>query len=120
VTPLWVIVLFWVGCALSLGGAAVYGLAILVPGIASGSGLDPGQVRAAASLLAVYFAGIFVIQLIASVGLTIGTGWAKAVATIVSIAWCLTCVGILVAVAVLNAIWRRSPSPPEPARTDRL
>lgn len=95
---------------MSLVAAAVYALALFLPSLATGSGLDAQQVRTAAALLTAYFAVVAALQLIASVGLTLGQGWARGTATVVCIAWCLTCVGVLVALPVLNALWRRTPT----------
>ena len=102
----WLLILFWVGTALALLIAVVYTSIAVSPGIAQAPGLDQSQVRLSALVVAVLAAGLFAVQLIASVGLTQGRAWARTPATIASVGWALTCLGLPVAVFALMALWR--------------
>ena len=44
------------------------------------------------------------------------TAWGRIVATVACIAWSATCIGLPVAVLVLNSLWRRKPPPAQAAR----
>jgi zinc-ribbon domain len=115
VPPLWVLVLFWLGTAAALAVTLAYGLALAVPNLPA-QGVDPGQLRTVAGVVAVVAGSLFVAQLITSVGLTLGRSWAKSMATLVCVAWALTCLGLPLSVLALNAIWRPlKPAPPSPA-----
>lgn len=108
--PVWVQVLFWIGAAIAFVAAAVYGVVLAVPGLASQSaasqGIDAGQLRSVATVVAVTAAAVFVAQSAASIGLMLGRPWARAVATVVCMAWALTCLGLPLAILALTAIWR--------------
>jgi hypothetical protein len=108
---MWVLVLFWMGTVASLAIALAYALALLIPDLPT-QGVDPGQLRAVAGIVAVVAGTLFVAQLITSVGLTLGRSWARAMATLICVAWALTCLGLPLSVLALNAIWR----PLKPAR----
>lgn len=113
------LVLFWIGCALTLGVALLYGLAALAPELAS-QPADVGRVRLAASVVALCAGSLFVGQLLATIGLTAGWQWSRLLATLVCVVWCLTCVGLPLGLLALNAIWRGraraapAPAPPRP------
>jgi hypothetical protein len=99
------LVLFWVGAALILGVALVYAVAAAFPDLAA----QPGQgsrVQVAATVVALGAGSLFVGQLLAVIGLTVGWAWGRPLATLVCVAWALTCVGLPVALLVLNSIWR--------------
>ena len=99
------LVLFWVGALLTLGIALVYSVAAAFPDLAAQSG-DAGRVQTAALVVAVVAGLLCAGQLIAAVGLTVGSQWARPLATVVCVVWCLTCVGLPVALLALNSIWR--------------
>lgn len=101
----WVLVLFWTGAAGLLLVGVVYGVLAAAPDVA-GQEADAARVRIAALVIALTAGALFVAQLVAAIGLTGGWPWARVVATLVSVAWCLSCLGIPVAVLALNAIWR--------------
>jgi len=105
VPPIWVLVLFWLGTVASLAVALAYTLALVIPDLPV-EGVDPGQLRRVAGIVAAAAASLFVAQLIASVGLTLGRSWAKGMATLICVAWALTCLGLPLSVLALNAIWR--------------
>jgi MFS family permease len=110
-----VLVLFWIGCAVTLGIALVYSLAALAPDLAGQPG-DAGRVRLAASIVALCAGSLFVGQLLATIGLTAGWHWSRILATLVCVVWCLTCIGLPLGLFALNAIWRgRSRAAPAPA-----
>jgi hypothetical protein len=111
VPPTWVLVLFWLGTAGTLVISLVYTLALLIPDLPA-HGVDSRQLRAAAGVVAAVAGCLFVAQLVTSVGLTRGRSWAKGWATLVCVAWALTCIGLPLSVLALNAIWR----PLRPAR----
>jgi hypothetical protein len=115
VAPVWVLILFWLGTAAALAVTLAYTVAVAAPNLA-GQGIDPGQLRAVAGVVAVVAGCLFVAQLITSIGLTLGRSWAKGMATLVCVAWALTCVGLPLAVFALSAIWRPlKPARPAPA-----
>jgi hypothetical protein len=109
-SPIWVLILFWLGTAAALLISLAYTLTLLVD--LPAHGVDPRQLRAVAGVVAAVAGCLFVAQLITSVGLTLGRSWARGWATLVCVAWALTCIGLPLSVLVLNAIWR----PVRPAR----
>ncbi|MBO0686934.1 MAG: zinc ribbon domain-containing protein [Candidatus Dormibacteraeota bacterium] len=111
--PHWVVVLFWAGTLVALGIAAIGVSELAVPTPPS-QGVDPNQERLASVLIAVAAGCLFAAQLAAAIGLTAGRPWARPMATLVCVAWGLSCVGLLVSIPVLNAIWRdrRRTEPP--------
>jgi hypothetical protein len=106
----WVFVVFGLGVALSAIVSALYAVIAIDPTGASTS-LDPGAVRAGSAALAGIFCVLFVLQCAAIVGLVRGGEWGRVLATIACVAWSLTCVGLPVAVLVLNSLWRRRRTP---------
>ena len=103
--PVWVLVLFWIGAALVLGVAVVYGIAAAFPDLAAQPG-QGGKVRVAATIVALCAGSLLVGQLLAVIGLTVGWPWARPLATLVCVAWALTCVGFPLALLAVNSIWR--------------
>lgn len=101
----WVLVLFWLGAFGLLLVGVVYGVLAAAPDVA-GQEADAARVRITALVVALCAGSLFVAQLVAAIGLTGGWPWARVLATLVSVAWCLSCLGIPVAVLTLNAIWR--------------
>ena len=106
--PVWVLVLFWLGAAGALGVGVVYVVAAASPDLA-GAGQDPARVRPAVALFAACFLSLAAAQVVAVIGLTIGRPWSRPLATLVCVAWSLTCVGLPVGLLAINAIWRPSP-----------
>ena len=90
--------------------AALYTVLARTPTLPAQSG-DVGQLRLAATVFALCFASLFVGHVLAAVGLTVGWSWARLLATLVCVVWCLTCVGLPIGLLVLNAIWRGRPRP---------
>jgi len=88
--------------------ASLYAGIAAAPGLASGvpGGLDEGQVRLSALLVAVVAAAFFGLQAVALVGLVRGRPWARVPATLACVAWALTCIGVPLALLGLNALWR--------------
>jgi hypothetical protein len=111
VPPVWVLVLFWLGTLGALAVSLAYALLAVIPDLPA-HGADPRQFRAVAGVIAGVAGCLFVAQLITSVGLTRGRSWARGWATLVCVAWALTCIGLPLSVLALNAIWR----PLKPAR----
>ena len=99
------LVLFWIGAAAVLGVTVVYGVGAAFPDLAAQPG-QSGNVRVAATVVALCSASLFAGQLLAVIGLTVGWPWARPLATLVCVAWALTCVGLPVALLALNSIWR--------------
>ena len=114
--PVWVLVLFWLGAAVALLVAIAYGVLAASPDVA-GPGGDEARVRLPAAVIALCSVSLFAGQLAAAVGLTGGRPWARVLATLVCVAWCLTCVGLPLGLLALNAIWR---SPPPAADSPTL
>jgi ABC-type glycerol-3-phosphate transport system permease component len=90
--------------------AALYAVVASMPNVAGQTG-DVGQLRFAATVFALCFGSLFVGHVLAAVGLTVGWSWARLLATLVCVVWCLTCVGLPLGLLVLNAIWRGRPRP---------
>ena len=99
------LVLFWLGAAAVLVVALVYGVAAAYPDLAAQPG-QRGNLRVAATVVALCAGSLFAGQLLAVIGLTVGWPWARPLATLVCVAWALTCVGFPVALLALNSIWR--------------
>jgi hypothetical protein len=104
----WVFVVFGLGVALSAVLSVLYAVIAIDPTAASSS-MDPSVVRTGSVVLALILAIVCMLQIAAIVGLILGREWGRVLATIVCVAWSLTCVGLPVAVLVLNSIWRRRP-----------
>ena len=115
VAPLWVLVLFWIGTAAALAVTLAYAVAVADPSLPA-QGVDPGQLRTVAGVVALLAGCLFAAQLVTSVGLTLGRPWARSMATLVCVAWALTCLGLPLSVFALSAIWRPlKPDRPAPA-----
>jgi hypothetical protein len=106
----WVIVVFGFGVALSAIVSVLYAVIAIYPAGASTT-MDPGLVRTGSVALALIVGIVCALQCAAIVGLVRGAEWGRVVATIVCVAWSLTCVGLPVAALVLNSIWRRRQAP---------
>jgi hypothetical protein len=106
----WVFVVFGLGVALSAIATVLYAVVAIAPAGASTT-LDPAVVRTGSVVLAVSLGILCALQIAAIVGLVRGGEWGRVLATIACVAWSITCVGLPVAVLVLNSIWRRKPAP---------
>jgi hypothetical protein len=106
----WVLVVFGVGTTLSAAGAVVYAAVAIDPG-AGATNLDPNTIRAGSVVLASALGIYCIVQAAAITGLVRGKEWGRIVATVACVLWSLTCVGIPVAVLVLNSLWRQRASP---------
>jgi hypothetical protein len=106
----WVFVVFGLGVALSAIVSVLYAVVAIDPAGASTT-LDPAVVRTGSAVLAVSLGILCALQIAAIVGLVRGREWGRVLATIACVAWSITCVGLPVAVLVLNSIWRRKPPP---------
>ena len=116
--PVWVLVLFWLGAALALLVAIIYGVLAASPDVA-GQGGDEARVRLPAAVIALCSVSLFAGHLAAAVGLTGGRPWARVLGTLVCVAWCLTCIGMPFGLLALNAMWR-SRAPPAAANSPTL
>jgi hypothetical protein len=105
-----VFVVFGLGVAVSAVVSGLYAVIAIDPAGASTT-MDPGVVRTGSVALALIMGILCALQCAAIVGLVRGGDWGRVVATIVCVAWSITCVGLPVAVLVLNSIWRRKPPP---------
>lgn len=112
-TPLWIILLFWLGSAVPL----VLGLTYLVAWVAPSeqmvqlTGATAAQLRVTAGVATIYCTVLLVVQLVAALGLTLARDWARPVASVACALWTITCIGIPVCVAVLTTIWGRGRTP---------
>ena len=113
--PVWVLALFWLGTAGTLLLALGYGLAALAPEGGGSPVGDEGRFRLTAAVITALALALAAAQLAAAIGLTGGFPWARVLATLVCVVWCLTCVGLPLALLALNSIWR-SPGGSGPAR----
>ncbi|TAN32881.1 zinc ribbon domain-containing protein [bacterium] len=105
----WVLAVFGLGIALSATIAVLYG-AIAVDPAGASAGLDPALIRTASVGLAATLGALCLLQAVATAGLVRGREWGRVTATIVCVAWSVTCVGLPVAILVLRSIWRRRPA----------
>ncbi len=106
-TATWVLVLFFAGAALAAVFALFYGAVLVSPDLAGAQpGLDARELRSAIVIVVLCAASLFVAQLAASIGLLRGRPWGRFLATLVCVAWALTCVGLPLSVLALNSIWR--------------
>jgi hypothetical protein len=106
----WVFVVFGLGVALSAIVSVLYTVIAVDPAGASTT-MNPGVVRTGSVVLAAIFGILFALQCTAIVGLVRGGEWGRVLATMACVAWGITCVGLPVAVLVLNSIWRRRQGP---------
>ncbi len=102
---MWVVVLFWIGAAVSLALGAVYASIAALPRLPDLQA-DPAQVRTSAIVVAAWAAALFGAQIVAAYGLTRRRSWAMVPATLACVGWALTCIGLPVAVFVLAGLWR--------------
>ena len=97
--------MFGAGVVLSALVAVIYSTIALFPS-ASGSTLDPATVRSASAVVGAALGILCVLQSVAIAGLVRGREWGRVAATAACVMWSLTCVGLPVAIIILNAIWR--------------
>jgi len=111
----WVLVVFGIGIVITAAVAVLYAGVAMDPTAAS-SGLDAATVRNGSILLAAALGIQCVLQSAAIAGLVRGRDWGRIVATVACVIWSATCIGLPVAVLVLNSLWRRKPPPAQAAR----
>jgi hypothetical protein len=111
----WVLVAFGVGIVVTAAAAVLYAGVATDPKVTS-SGLDAATVRTGSILLAAALGVLCVVQTAAIAGLVRGREWGRIVATVACVMWSATCIGLPVAVLVLNSLWRRKPPPAQAAR----
>lgn len=104
----WVFVVFGLGVAVSAIVSVLYAVVAIDPAGAP-SNMDPAVLRTGSVVLATGLGILCGLQITAIVGLVRGADWGRVLATISCVAWSITCVGLPVAVLVLNSIWRRKP-----------
>jgi len=96
------------------GIVATAALAVLYAGVATdptaaSSGLSAASVRSGSIIIAAVLGILCVLQSAAMAGLIRGRDWGRVVATVACVMWSATCIGLPVAVLVLNSLWRRKP-----------
>jgi hypothetical protein len=106
----WVFVVFGLGVALSAIVGVLYAVVAIDPAGASTT-MNPGVVRTGSVVLATSLGVLCGLQCAAIVGLVRGAQWGRVLATIACMAWSVSCVGLPVAVLILNSLWRRKPPP---------
>lgn len=109
------LVVFGIGIVITAAMAVLYAGVAMDPTAAS-SGLDATTVRNGSILLAAALGILCVLQSAAIAGLVRGRDWGRIVATVACVIWSATCIGLPVAVLVLNSLWRRKPPPAQAAR----
>ncbi|HSP08682.1 MAG TPA: zinc ribbon domain-containing protein [Candidatus Dormibacteraeota bacterium] len=112
---MWVLVVFGVGVVLTAATAVLYAGVAMDPTVAS-TGLDASTVRTGSILIGAVLAILCALQSAAITGLVRGRDWGRVVATVACVVWSATCIGLPVAVLVLNSLWRRKPPPAQAAR----
>ena len=111
----WVMVVFAVGIVATAAVAVLYAGVATDPTAAS-SGLSTATVRTGSIILAAVLGILCVMQSAALAGLVRGRAWGRVVATVACVMWSATCIGLPVAVLVLNSLWRRTPPSSSAAR----
>ncbi len=111
----WVLVVFGVGTVITAAMAVLYAGVATDPTVAS-SGLNAATVRTGSILLAAALGILCLLQSAAIAGLVRGRDWGRIVATVACVMWSATCIGLPVAVLVLNSLWRRKPPSAQTAR----
>ena len=109
------LVVFGVGVVITAAMAVLYAGVATDPKVAS-SGLDPSTVRTGSVLIGAVLAILCILQSTAIAGLVRGRDWGRIVATVACVMWSATCIGLPVAVLVLNSLWRRKPPAAQAAR----
>lgn len=111
----WVMVVFGVGIVATAAVAVLYAGVATDPTAAS-SGLSVATVRTGSIILAAVLGVLCLLQSAAMAGLVRGRDWGRVVATVACVMWSATCIGLPVAVLVLNSLWRRKPPSAQAAR----
>ena len=93
ILPVWVAILLGVGCGMSLLPGIVFVVVLFTQ-------TDP-QTTAGAIGFSVLFLLIFTAAVLALVGIVRRASWARAMAIVAGVAFCLSCVGILLGVPVI-------------------
>lgn len=109
------LVVFGVGIVITAAVAVLYAGVAMDPTLTS-SRLDATTVRTGSILLAAALGILCVLQSAAIAGLVRGRAWGRIVATVACVMWSATCIGLPVAILVLNSLWRRKPPPAQAAR----
>ncbi|HEY1419612.1 MAG TPA: hypothetical protein VGG90_02760 [Candidatus Dormibacteraeota bacterium] len=104
----WVLVVFGTGVVVTAAVAVLYAGVAIDP-TATSTSLDPATVRTGGILLAGGLAVMCLVQSAAIGGLVRGREWGRILATVACVMWSATCIGLPVAVLVLNSLWRRRP-----------
>jgi len=112
---MWVLVVFGAGVVVTAAAAVLYAGVAADPTVAS-SGLDASTVRTGSILIAAALGILCLLQSAAITGLVRGREWGRIVATVACVMWSATCIGLPVAILVLNTLWRRKPPPAQAAR----
>ena len=103
---MWVLAVFGLGITVSATVAVLYAAIAFYP-IRASTSLDPVTLRTGSAILSAIIGVLCILQAVAVVGLLRGRDWGRVVATIACVAWSITCVGIPVAILVLNSIWQK-------------
>ncbi|HUZ87154.1 MAG TPA: zinc ribbon domain-containing protein [Candidatus Baltobacterales bacterium] len=111
----WVLVVFGVGVVVTAAIAVLYAGVATDPTVAS-TGLDASTVRTGSILIGAALGILCLLQSAAIAGLVRGRDWGRIVATVACVMWSATCIGLPVAVLILNSLWRRKPPPAQAAR----
>ncbi len=111
--PAWLLVLFLVGTVLTGLVALAYAVVLAAPDLpAAQAGVNPPELRVGAAVITVLATALFILQVVATIGLLRRRRWARLTATVACVAWALTCVGIPFSVLALNALWRSPAAEP--------
>lgn len=102
---------FGLGIAVSAAVGVLYA-AFAVDPVRTTSNLDPATLRTGSAILAAAMGVLCILEAAAIAGLVRGRNWGRIAATIVCVAWSITCVGIPISILVLNSIWRNRGAPP--------
>lgn len=102
----WLLILFGVAVPVAAAIAIIYSAIALDPRTPGEGNIDANTLRTFSAAIAVAFSGISLLHAGALYGLLRGREWGKVTATIACVLWAFTCVGLPVALLVLNSLWR--------------
>jgi hypothetical protein len=75
--------------------------------------LSSPDTASTAALIGLPSVALLILQGVALFAIAQGHSWGKGIATAVAVGWCLTCIGAVLGIPLLIALWSR---PPQTAR----
>jgi hypothetical protein len=106
--PVWVTIVLAFGSILSLLLGLIYTIAVATPSLTQGMTSD---VLTVAWVLVVLGYLMFLVSLVALIGIIVRAGWARVMSIVAGAVFCLSCIGILFGVPVIVGAATARPSP---------